>query len=124
MAVAPAQLNGHTAVQVFADFGGGGQLLQDGIRGHVADAFGQGGLLQALQDLGTHFLHAGDNLAVGLELRIEYGKNLQIVHSFICAGNDAQCKSRKGGAVAFASHFDTILMHLDRVLNVRTPTFY
>ena len=69
VAVAPAQLGGHTAEAVIPDQVGGRQVLQLRLRGDVAHALRQRGFGKAGHDLGYSILQTGNDLAVGFEFR-------------------------------------------------------
>ena len=77
MAVAPAQLAGHTAEQMLRHLHGGGQLLQALVLRHVAGAFGGlRGLGQCFQNFRLGGVQPGHNTAVGFEFGVCYRKNL------------------------------------------------
>ena len=87
MAVAPAKLGGHAAEAMFADFDSGGQFLQHRIGGNILYMIGAGGRGQGSQDFLDGFVHAGDDLAIGLELGIVNRINLHRLYSLISSAN-------------------------------------
>ena len=72
VAVAPAQLYRHTAVQVFRNFRLCGQLLQSRLLGHIVGCFRQRGRSQSCQDLFLGSFQPGHHTAIGLEFGIIY----------------------------------------------------
>ena len=62
------------------------QRLERGVSGNIVGAVGQRRVGQGIQNFAAGHLHAGDDLAIGLERGIKYGKDLHCIPPLIFCG--------------------------------------